>query len=72
LVAGVEDQRVLSEAQGVAVAEPTKRHAFNHVLVLDEDREQPSISVRLGQVRFVHIIKNLDLAERMAPASSRD
>ena len=48
LVVGVEDERVLSKAPGAAVAEPPERHALHHVLVFDEDREQPRVSVRLG------------------------
>ena len=48
LVVGVEDQRVLAEPPGAAVAEPPERHALDHVLVLDEDREQLRVRVRLG------------------------
>ncbi len=48
LVVGVKEKRVLTEAPTAAVVEPPKSHAFYHVLVFDEDREQPRISIRLG------------------------
>ena len=44
-IALIEDQRVLAEPPRAAVAEAPEGHALDVVPVVDEDREEPGVSV---------------------------
>src|SRR5574340_855147 len=47
LVVGVEDQWVLPKSPGAAVAEAPEGHPLDYVLMLDKDRKQLGIVIRL-------------------------